>query len=130
MPKMKKLKFILYLIPVILLISCVGSDTYRGAWKATDGNGTKFEIIFDAKSFSLKDSTGVSQTYHYIQNSINISNGVETYGIQIKGGAGYQINFPIANDESVGLIKDVNGQPMYTISRKDYVKYEDVFKLN
>ena len=32
-------------------------------------------------------------------------------------------------DESLGLIKDENGNPMYTISRNNYIKYEDVFKL-
>lgn len=30
----------------------------------------------------------------------------------------------------MGLIKDENGIFLYVISRKGYLKYEDVFKLN
>lgn len=126
---MKKNHITLLAILAVILVGCSGSDTYRGSWKATDSKGEKFEIFFDAKNFIVKDSSGKSKKYDYSQNSVEIENSVATYGIQLGDGRGYQINFPNADDESIGLIKDENGNLVYTISRKDYIKYEDVFKL-
>lgn len=126
---MRKISLFLLSIITTLVISCSGSDTYRGNWKATDGKGGKFEMNFDAKSFTVKDSKGKKNKYEYTQNSVNIENSVETYGIQLNDGRKLQINFPNANDESLGLIKDENGMPLFTISRNNYVNYEDVFKL-
>jgi hypothetical protein len=120
--------FLLGLIS-ILLYSCSGSDTYRGLWKATDSKGEKFEITFDAKSISIKDSTGKASNFKYTQNSVSIENSVETYGIKISDGRGYFINFPIADDESKGIIKDDGGSPVYTIGRGEYLMYEDIYKL-
>lgn len=114
---------------VMVLTGCNGSKTYRGSWKAMDTNGQKFDILFDAKSFTIKDATGGTKQYDYTQNSISIENSVETYGIQLADGRSYQINFPNSSNESVGLIKDGNGMPVYTISRSEYLKYGDVYKL-
>ena len=122
----KAVNFILALV-LISLYSCSGSDTYRGAWKAIDEKGEKFEINFDAKSFTIKDSTGKIDTYQYKQNSVSIQNAVETYGIQVSDGKSYLINFPIANDETRGAIKDATGRPIYLIGRSQYVKYDEVF---
>jgi hypothetical protein len=113
----------------ILLYSCSGSETYRGLWKATDLKGEKLEITFDAKKFSIKDSTGKASSFEYTQNSVSIENSVETYGIQLSDGRGYFINFPFADDESKGIIKDAGGNPVYTIGRVAYLKYEDIYKL-
>ncbi len=126
---MKKVSIKLLAILTVLLVGCSGSETYRGSWKATDSKGAKFELFFNAKNFTVKDSLGKSEKYDYSQNSVEIKNSVATYGIQLGDGRGYQINFPNANNETLGLIKDENGNPLYTISRKDYIKYEDVFKL-
>jgi hypothetical protein len=126
---MKKISGAFFGVLVVILIGCSGSDTYRGSWKATDSKGAKYELFFDAKSFTVKDSSGKNEKYEYSQNSVEIENSVSTYGIQLSDGRGYQINFPIANNESLGLIKDENGETLYTISRKGYLKYEDVFKL-
>jgi hypothetical protein len=126
---MKKISIRLLAILAVILVGCSGSDTYRGSWKATDSKGGKFELFFDAKNFTVKDSLGKSKKYEYTQNSVEIENSVATYGIQLGDGRAYQINFPNADDESLGLIKDENGNPLYTISRKKYIKYEDVFKL-
>lgn len=125
----KKIKIFSLLIIIATLISCSGSDTYRGLWKATDTNGNKFEINFEAKSFVIKDSLGKSNKYEYTQNSVKTENFVETYGIKLSDGRGYQINFPNSKDESIGLIFDENGNGLYTISRKDYIKYQDIYKL-
>lgn len=114
----------------VILIGCSGSETYRGSWKATNLNGTRSEMVFDAKTLTIKDSLGKSVKLDYTQNSVNINNSVETYGIKLGDGRGYQINFPRANDESIGLIKDENGNPIYAISRNDYVTYEELYKLN
>ena len=67
----KTTNFLLGLIS-ILLFSCSGSDTYRGLWKATDSKGEKLEIAFDAKSFSIKESTGKASNFEYTQNSVSI----------------------------------------------------------
>lgn len=114
---------------LVSLFSCSGSDTYRGSWKAINAKGEKFEINFDAKSFTVKDSAGQVKTYKYKQNSVSIQNSVETYGIQVSDGRGYQINFPIAKDESRGVIKDGSGIPIYLIGRTEYLKYEDIYGL-
>jgi hypothetical protein len=126
---MKKVSITLLAIFAVILVGCSGSDTYRGSWKATDSKGAKFELFFDAKNFTVKDSSGKSEKYNYSQNSVEIENSVATYGIQLGDGRGYQINFPNADNETFGLIKDENGNPIYTISRKDYIKYEDIYKL-
>lgn len=120
--------FILGLV-LISLYSCSGSDTYRGTWKAINEKGEKFEIVFEAKSFTFKDSAGEVKTYKYKQNSVSIQNGVETYGIQVSDGKSYQINFPISNDESKGVIKDGTGVLIYLIGRNGYPKYEDLYGL-
>jgi hypothetical protein len=126
---MKKIKVFSLVLFISILISCSGSDTYRGLWKATDINGNEFEITFEAKSFVIKDTLGKSNEYNYTQNSIKTENGIETYGIKLSDGRGYEINFPNSKDESIGLILDENGNRLYTISRKDYIKYQDIYKL-
>ncbi len=122
----KKLSAVLLLT---LLIGCSGSKTYRGLWKATDKTGQKFEIFFQAKSFTITDNDGKTVQFDYNQNSIAIENSVETFGIQLKDGRGYQIYFPNSSNENIGLIKDENGNPIYTISRTDYLNYDDIYKL-
>ncbi len=124
----KAINFLLYLA-LISLYSCSGSDTYRGLWKALDERGEKFEINFDAKSFTIKDSTGKTDGYQYKQNSVSIKNSTATYGIQVSDGKSYQINFPIANDETMGVIKDASGRPLYIIGRSRYVQYEEIYGL-
>lgn len=127
---MKKISSALVAILAVLLLGCEGSETYRGKWKVTDSKGIKFEMFFDAKSLTVTDSLGKKTTFGYTQNEVNIQNSVETYGIKLDDGRGYQINFPKANDESLGVIKDINGTPIYTISRKKHMKYEDLYQLN
>lgn len=126
---MRKLSMALLGAFALLLDGCSGSDTYSGSWKALDSNGEKFEMFFEAKSFTVKSSDGKRKKFNYTQNSVKTENFVETYGILLEDGRGYQIHFPIADDESIGLIGDENGNPLYTIGRNDYVKYEDIVKL-
>ncbi|MGC4021866.1 MAG: hypothetical protein QM734_07915 [Cyclobacteriaceae bacterium] len=90
----------------------------------------KFEIEFSPNSFSVKDSTGKLTRYSYTQNSYHYENSVETYGIRLEDGRGYQVYFPKSDDETLALLKDEHGMPLFTISRKDYQTYEDVYKLN
>ena len=127
---MKKASIALLGILTVILVGCSGSDTYRGLWKATDSKGAKFELFFNSKDFTVRNSSGKKEKFEYSQNSVQIENSVSTYGIQLADGRNYQINFPKSDDESMGIIKDENGVPVYTIGRKDYVKYEDIFKLN
>lgn len=125
---MKKF-YILFALFFIILYSCEGSDTYQGKWKALNEKGEKFDINFSPTDFSIKDSTGKSNNYKYTQNSIKSENSIETYGILLDDGRGYQIYFP-KKDESVGLLLDENGKQMFTISRKNYVTYDEIYKLN
>lgn len=125
---MKKV-FLLLFLTIILLSSCEGSDSYQGKWKAMNAKGEKFEIAFSPKSFAIKDSLGKSQEYKYTQNSIKSENSIESYGILLEDGRGYLIYFPL-KDESIGLIKDENGEQMFTISRNKYITYEEIYKLN
>ncbi|MCL9809789.1 hypothetical protein [Flavobacterium luminosum] len=126
---MKKIGVLLLVIIGLTLIGCSGSDTYRGNWKGMTPNGEKVEIVFEAKKLTLSDDSKKSVTHNYSQNSVNIVNSIETYGIKLDDGRGYQINFPIANDESIGLIKDENNNVLYSISRKEYINPKDIYKL-
>jgi hypothetical protein len=127
--EMKKISLSILGFIGLILIGCSGSDTYRGNWKGMTPSGEKVEIVFEAKKLIISDSAKKSVTMDYTQNSVNIENSVETYGIKVEDGRGYQINFPIANNEDIGLIKDENGNIIYSISRTDYVKNEDIYKL-
>jgi hypothetical protein len=125
---MKKI-YLLLVFTLILLSSCEGSDSYQGKWKALNSKGERFEITFTPKTFLIKSSTGKSQKYNYTQNSIKSENSIETYGIRVEEGEGYEIFFPF-EDESIGLIRDENGVPIFTISRKNYITYDELYKLN
>ena len=126
---MRKASNFLLALLLISLYSCSGSDTYRGAWKALNVKGQKLEINFDAKKVTIKDSAGQIKSYEYKQNSVSIQNSVETYGIQVSDGKTYSINFPIADDETKGVIKDAAGSPLYIIGRSGYVQYEEIYGL-
>jgi len=125
---MKKYNLILISLFTIFF-SCEGSDSYQGKWKALNSEGKKFEINFSPTKFSIKDSVGKTNSYKYTQNSIKSENSIETYGIILEDGRGYQIYFP-KKDESAGLILDENGKQMFTISRKNYISYDEIYKLN
>lgn len=116
-------------ILLLLLAACSGSDTYRGAWKAMDIQGARYEIVFDARKFTVKGSDDKVVVFRYTQNSVHIRNAVKTYGIRLSDGRSYQIDFPDSKDESTGLIKDANGVPVYTISRNNYIPYTDLYQL-
>jgi hypothetical protein len=126
---MRKATNLLLALGLISLYSCSGSDTYRGIWKALNVRGEKLEINFEAKKVSITDSAGQTKTYDYKQNSVSIKNSVETYGIQVSDGKSYQINFPVANDETMGVIKDAAGTPLYIIGRSRYVQYEEIYGM-
>ncbi|MCK6609214.1 MAG: hypothetical protein L6Q46_13065, partial [Flavobacterium sp.] len=127
---MKKLNIGLLAVIVGILFSCSGSDTYRGYWKALDANGHKLEIVFEPKAFTIKDSLGQIKRFEYTQKSYEMSNSIETYGIALEDGRAYKIHFPKPDDTSIGLIKDDNDKPLYTIARQTYVTYDDIYKLN
>jgi len=126
---MKKIKLTLLGLIAIILVSCSGSDVYRGAWKATDSQGAKYELNFDAKVFSVTDSSGEIESFNYTQNSVNIKNSVSTYGIQLSDGRVFQITFPIPSNQNKGLMKDENGVPVFAIGRNDYIAYDELYNL-
>lgn len=119
----------LLILFLLVFSSCSGSDTYRGKWKATNPEGKKFEIEFLPKNFKIKDEAGDSSNFAYTQHSVEIKNFVETYGIKLNDGRTYSIHFPIASDESVGVMIDGAGNPVYTISRNEYKMLDEIYKL-
>lgn len=126
---MKKLICYSISLVVLILTACSGSTMYRGAWKGMEPNGRKVEIVFDAKKFTVTDSLGQVNTFTYTQNSVHIENGSKKYGIILDKGGSYEIYFPSSSDESRALITNELGNPMYTIGRKDYVSYEELFPI-
>ena len=127
---MKKISLSFLGFIALLLIGCSGSDTYRGNWKGMTPSGGKVEIFFEAKKFTITDSTKKSVVWGYTQHSVNIKNSIKTYGIGLDDGRVYKINFPLANNDRIALIKDENENVIYSISRTDYISNEDIYKLN
>ncbi|GAA4922845.1 hypothetical protein [Mucilaginibacter defluvii] len=126
---MKKIALFLFGIITVVLIGCSGSEDYRGDWKGMTPGGEKVQITFEAKKFTIKDSTQKAKTYEYTQNSVSIKNGVKTYGIKLGDGRGYRVHFPASGNESIGLILAESGTILYSISRKDYIKIDDIYSL-
>jgi len=127
---MKTLKSLILAAGLLFLAACSGSDFYLGDWKATNLNGDKFDILFEANRFSITDTAGEQAYYEYSQNSVSIENGERKYGIKLSNGRFFTIIFPISKDTSKGVIADENGNVLFTIGREDYLKYDDVYKLN
>jgi hypothetical protein len=125
---MKKIHFLTVFL-MLFLISCGGSDSYQGKWKATDESGAKFEISFAENEFKVKDDAGKTVAYQYTQHSIQHKNSESTYGIELEDGRKYAIYFP-SSDESTAYIIDGAGRMIYTISRDEYKTSRDVYKLN
>lgn len=128
--RMKNIKHILVLFVMVVLTACSGSDTYRGDWKAINNQGEKYQLTFEAKSFVVTNAKGETTNYNYTQNKVSISNGVETYGLNLEDGRKYQLNFPLPEDESVGVLLDANGKVLYTIGRDEYITYDAIFALD
>jgi hypothetical protein len=126
---MKKINVLLVTIIGLIFVGCSGSEAYRGNWKGMTPNGEKVEIVFEGKKITLSGGSKEIVTHDYSQYSVKIENSVETYGIKLDDGRGFKINFPIANDETVGLIKDENNNVLYAISRKEYINPNDIYKL-
>jgi hypothetical protein len=117
-----------YVLIAFIIFSCEGSDTYQGKWKAMDASQAKFDIDFSSEIFSITDSIGKIKSYKYNQNSFAFKNSTATYGIELEDGRAYKIYFP-TSDREVALILDENENQMFTISRKEYINYEDIYKL-
>ncbi|MFH6942566.1 hypothetical protein [Flavobacterium sp. FlaQc-50] len=133
---LKKLKLALIICFIILVSSCEGSDSFQGKWKALNLKGEKYEITFSPKEIAIKDSLGKSIKHSYVQSGAghhgSSDMSIDTYKILLDNGQNYKIHFP-KNNESIGLILMVineNESLMFTISRKNYLTYEDINKLN
>jgi len=117
------------IVGMFLLASCEGSDTYRGDWKATDMQGLQADIHFEAKSMTLTHADGKKTEYTYKQNQVKTENGLMTDGIQLGDGRSLQVYFPIKENNNRGLILDANNHVLYTISRDEYLFYNDLYAL-
>lgn len=111
---------------IVIITSCSGSSTYQGNWKALDNDGSKVEIRIEENTMSFNDE----DSYDYTQNSINVSNGIKTYGINLNDGRSYLLRFPLAKDTTRAILMDPNENVLYVMSRTDYMSQEDLYKLN
>jgi hypothetical protein len=126
---MKTLLYTSMLLLLSALVGCSGSDVYRGAWKAMDRNGNKWDIVFDAKSFTLKNAKGITEKYEYTQTSVKIENSTKSYGIKLKDGRAFRITFPLPDNTSKGIISLETSEALYTIGRNEYVEYDELLKF-
>lgn len=126
---MKKHVNLFFALILLFIVGCSGSENYRGTWKALDSNNQKNDIIFDAKEFKVVNETNDTIKFSYTQNSVEINDSVTKYGINLKDGRKYVITFPKADNKNVGVILDSNDHLLYTISRTDYVEYDDIYAL-
>ena len=120
---------VFFIISMIALAGCSGSDTYLGEWKATSISGDKYTIFFKPKSLSIKRVTGDSLNFEYTQNAVKIENSLKTYGITLSNGKAYNIFFPFPNDLSKCLITVENDKPLYILSRTSYLSQEKFYSL-
>ena len=118
-----------FILAIIFLTGCSGSDTYLGDWKATDINGDKYILAFKPKSFYIKKESGDSLNFEYTQNSVKIENSVKTYGIKLDDGRVYNLFFPVANDVSMCLMTMENGKPVYTLNRTSFMSQDEIYSL-
>jgi hypothetical protein len=121
-------KFYTFIL-VFILVSCEGSDVYQGKWKAMNSEGKKFEIIFAPNNFIIKNKGEKLKSYKYTQNSIEYKNSVKIYGITLQDGRLFQIIFPTP-DLSKGFLINENGVEMFTISKNNYIKMDDLRNIN
>lgn len=133
---MKKLKLALIICITVLISSCEGSESYQGKWKALNSKGEKFEITFSPEEIIIKDNLGKSTKHSYFQSGCghygSSDKSTDTYKILLNNGQNYKIHFP-KNDESMGLVFTVADEYeslIFTISRKNYLTFDDIDKLN
>lgn len=127
---MKQLIYLSLILLSFIMPGCSGSDVYRGNWKAMDRSGNKWDISFDAKSFTLKNAKGESEQYGYSQTSIRIENSTRSYGIKLKDGRAFRITFPLPGNTSKGIINNEStNEALYTIGRNNYVEFMELLKF-
>lgn len=113
-------------VVITLLTACKGSDTYRGDWKALNSEGAKFDLLFEENTLTVTDSAGKVEKFEYKQNSINLSNHVETYGISITDQGSFKIVFPSKAGENKGYIATTDDRLVFSIAKGQYLTYEQV----
>lgn len=57
-------------------------------------DGSKADITFAEKSFTVKDENGKQTVYEYTQNQYKLESGRTSYGIDIKNALEARIVFP------------------------------------
>lgn len=113
----------------LLLSACSGSEAYRGEWKAMAPDGSKAEISFAEKSFTVKDGKGAQTVYEYTQNEYQYENGRTSYGIDIKNSSEMLIIFPFKGNETRAAMTAPDNTLIYTLDRNNYVPVQEFWKL-
>jgi len=124
---MRKPLYLFIAVVALIIAGCKGSDTYRGTWKAMDAVGAKSTLHFEDTTVTVIDSTGKTEKIGYKQNSVNLENHKETYGITLSNGNSFKIVFPNKKGEHVGFIANKDDQLIYSLGREEYVTYEQVY---
>jgi hypothetical protein len=78
---------------------------------------------------TVTHADGKKTEYTYKQNQVKTENGLMTDGIQLGDGRSLQVYFPIKENNNRGLILDANNHVLYTISRDEYLFYNDLYAL-
>jgi len=120
---------IAYIILLLGLVSCEGSENYQGSWFATNRDGEHFDIEFDSHFFSVVNDSGDSSIHKYSQHSYKYENSVTTYGIKLEDGRNYNVFFPFAKDSTKAVIQLESQEVLYTLCRDSFILFEDIYAL-
>ena len=117
------------LAAALLLGACSGSESYRGEWKAVASDGSKAEITFAEKSFTVKYEKGKETVYEYTQNQYKLESGRTSYGIDIKNASEARIVFPFKGKTDRATIVAPDDTILYMLDRHAYVPTDQFWKL-
>ncbi len=117
------------LATALLISACSGSESYRGEWKAVASDGSKAEITFAEKSFTVKDEKGKETVYEYTQNQYKLESGRTSYGIDIKNASEARIVFPFKGKTDRATMVAPDDTILYMLDRHAYVPADQFWKL-
>lgn len=89
--------------------------------------GEKSEICFEAKKFSVTNEELEKQEFAYKQTAIKINDGIKTYEIKFTDGREARIRFPIPKNYEMAIILDANNRILFTLGRREYLTYDDIY---
>ena len=113
----------------LLLGACSGSESYRGEWKAVASDGSKAEITFAKKSFTIKDEKAKKPSTNTLRTNTNSESGRTSYGIDIKNASEARIVFPFKGKTDRATMVAPDDTILYMLDRHAYVPADQFWKL-